>query len=53
MFNWIVGSIAILLWIAATLLYLRRPIAQMLADRRKQREVAAKIREQQAKGPPA
>ena len=53
MFNWIVGSIAILLWIVATLLYRRRPIAQMLADRRKQREIAAKVRELQAKGPPA
>ena len=50
MFNWIVALIAIGLWTAATLLYLRGPIKRSLAARRQRREMEAKIRAQQAKG---
>jgi hypothetical protein len=51
MFNWVVAAIAFGLWTLATLLYLRPYIKRALAERGKRREMAAKIREQQAKGP--
>lgn len=53
MFNWIIGFIALALWVAATLLYLRGHIARAWAERRKRKEVEAKIREMRAKGPGA
>lgn len=53
MFNWIVAFLAIGLWTAATLLYLRKPIARAWAQRRKRKEVEAQIREMRAKGPEA
>lgn len=51
MFNWIVALIAFGLWTLATLMYLRPTIKRALAERGKRREMAAKIRAQQAKGP--
>ena len=53
MFNWIVALIALALWTTATLLYLRPYIRRALAARAKRREMEAKIRAQQQKGPGA
>jgi hypothetical protein len=52
MLTWIIGLIAVALWTTATLLYLRGPIKRALAERRKRKEMEAKIREAQAKNQP-
>jgi hypothetical protein len=47
MLSWTLALIAFALWATATLLYLRPTIKRRLAERAKQREMAAKIRAQQ------
>ena len=49
MLTWIIALTAILLWTAATLLYLRGPILRRVAAWRKRRAALAKAR-QDAKG---
>ncbi len=48
MLTWTIALIAIGVWGTTTLLYLRKPIGRALAERRKRREMAAKIRAQQS-----
>lgn len=48
--SWIIGGIALVLWGAASLLYLRPSISRALAARRKRREALAAAKAQQAKG---
>ncbi len=40
MFNWYLALIALVIWLAATLLYLRKYIGPWLAQRRKARDAA-------------
>ena len=42
--NWIIGSVAVLIWVAATVLYLRRTIVAWFKTRRTQRRALAEAR---------
>jgi hypothetical protein len=53
MLTWTIALIALALWTTATLLYLRPQIKRALAARAKRREMEAKIRAEQKKGPGA
>ena len=45
--NWLIGSIAVLLWLSATLVYLRRPIGAWFGARRMRRKMLAEARAKQ------
>ncbi len=42
--TWIIGSVAVLIWLAATALYLKKSIVAAVAERRMRRKMLAEAR---------